>query len=741
MLNKFRSIDYTWDKANKTMRENVETMSSDERGRKLVVQVLNNGQVEDVTGVGLNLYWETKDRHHNGLDNFDLIDAKAGIFELYFTTGMLSNIGDLRANLHLINLNAGSEGAITSKPFTIEVRRGINTEAVESEDSFSALTEALNRVVEIETQEQERIDNEKERKSNESTRKTNEIDREEAEVNRESTFAGKLTEWQEGYDDSEDERDSLYLQAEEDRDDQYEVAEGVRDNAFQDFLNNFNVDIESFYNVKDFGAKGDGATKDYNAIQAALDDVYQKGGGYVYIPSGHYIIESRLEIGDNTHLFGAGKSTLLDGVSSSVLPQGVSGLIINKGYDLADDYAGASNFSMRNFAITSSDEERQGIYLEGAADYYISDITSVGTCKDHWFDINNTKHGVFERLWLNKPNSSIFQMDVRKNQTEKGVGNDSLIIRDVFMEDSTDQSNYENNNFRQSGFHFHRGSCKNIYISNVISENVHTLFYKDKGIDVDNLLIENVTVDGVYHTFFFEHGTSEPSDSYKDLIIENFDVTSKSTGRGLGWFGAVQNLKVKNFKLHTNSLLSDRNGFVSFGVKSKNISLENLDLSGEAFDNDKNIPLWDKAYFTETMKEHMFKSLKGTYTYEFKPVVLGINSGYADQQGLLTFNNGDIHLNIRVNHPSITSSSDYLAIKGYPTLYVDENYSRFMGTLGYLANSAAIRKSATVLTPYIRDLDEGLLIRRDYGNYAARSDAAGLLDVNLTIEIQGKSWN
>src|SRR5699024_9180336 len=211
-------------------------------------------------------------------------------------------------------------------------------------------------------------------------------------------------------------------------------------NEIEDNLGEFLV------SVKAYGAKGDGVTKDYNAIQAALDDVYQKGGGYVYIPSGHYIIESRLEIGDNTHLFGAGKSTLLDGVSSSVLPQGVSGLIINKGYDLADDYAGASNFSMRNFAITSSDEERQGIYLEGATEYYISDITSVGTCKDQWFDINNTKNGVFERLWLKKPNSSIFQMDVRINGSQKGPGNNGLVIRDVFMEDMNDQSNYGNNN-------------------------------------------------------------------------------------------------------------------------------------------------------------------------------------------------------------------------------------------------------------------------------------------------------
>jgi hypothetical protein len=43
-------------------------------------------------------------------------------------------------------------------------------------------------------------------------------------------------------------------------------------------------------NVKDFGAKGDGITDDWKAIQAAEDFVYAKGGGVVYVPAGVYIV-------------------------------------------------------------------------------------------------------------------------------------------------------------------------------------------------------------------------------------------------------------------------------------------------------------------------------------------------------------------------------------------------------------------------------------------------------------------
>ncbi len=42
-------------------------------------------------------------------------------------------------------------------------------------------------------------------------------------------------------------------------------------------------------NVRDFGAKGDGSTKDTAAIQRAIDDCNAKGGGKVTLPSGIYL--------------------------------------------------------------------------------------------------------------------------------------------------------------------------------------------------------------------------------------------------------------------------------------------------------------------------------------------------------------------------------------------------------------------------------------------------------------------
>ena len=43
------------------------------------------------------------------------------------------------------------------------------------------------------------------------------------------------------------------------------------------------------YNVKDFGAKGDGVTLDSPAINAAIDSAVANGGGQVFLPAGIYL--------------------------------------------------------------------------------------------------------------------------------------------------------------------------------------------------------------------------------------------------------------------------------------------------------------------------------------------------------------------------------------------------------------------------------------------------------------------
>ena len=139
MLDKFRETAITWDKANRKIYEPLRASAGDNKGRKLSVQVVNGGVIENLSGASLSLYWETKDKAHNGLDAFETVDAAKGEFEIYYKTGMLSNEGTLNANLVLVD----TSGRVVSEPFTITVFKGIDDDAIQSSDSFTALTEAL----------------------------------------------------------------------------------------------------------------------------------------------------------------------------------------------------------------------------------------------------------------------------------------------------------------------------------------------------------------------------------------------------------------------------------------------------------------------------------------------------------------------------------------------------------------------------------------------------------------------
>lgn len=72
------------------------------------------------------------------------------------------------------------------------------------------------------------------------------------------------------------------------------------------------VRFRNVYNVKDYGAKGDGVTDDRLSIQEALTVAYEAGGGIVFVPEGHYIVSKCIVIGNNCSLVGTGAGSIIE---------------------------------------------------------------------------------------------------------------------------------------------------------------------------------------------------------------------------------------------------------------------------------------------------------------------------------------------------------------------------------------------------------------------------------------------
>jgi hypothetical protein len=87
---------------------------------------------------------------------------------------------------------------------------------------------------------------------------------------------------------------------------------------------NANVNKKVFgsiiYNVKVYGAKGDGINDDTAAIQAAINAAYDAGGGIVFFPKGTYLIMSGLTGFSNVHLLGAGMEIAILKAGASMNP-------------------------------------------------------------------------------------------------------------------------------------------------------------------------------------------------------------------------------------------------------------------------------------------------------------------------------------------------------------------------------------------------------------------------------------
>lgn len=115
------------------------------------------------------------------------------------------------------------------------------------------------------------------------------------------------------------------------------------------------------YNVRDFGAKGDGKTLDSPAINKAIETAEEAGGGEIYFPSGTYLSGS-IRLKSNTHLNLAAGCTIL------AAPGSMNAYDESESFGGFPEYQDGGHTYFHNSLIWAEDAENISITGQGMID-------------------------------------------------------------------------------------------------------------------------------------------------------------------------------------------------------------------------------------------------------------------------------------------------------------------------------------------------------------------------------------
>lgn len=157
-------------------------------------------------------------------------------------------------------------------------------------------------------------------------------------------------------------------------------------------------------NVTDapYCAAGDGVADDRPAIQAALDDVYNAGGGTVVIPTGSYALKSVTCLG--VHLFVRDHTKIIasPGALISRYVNGAQILTNYNGIESTPGYSGHSHITVeggtwdgRGHILTSMNNNLTFMACEGIT---IRDMTVKDAASAHGIEINSSKNVLIENV-------------------------------------------------------------------------------------------------------------------------------------------------------------------------------------------------------------------------------------------------------------------------------------------------------------------------------------------------------
>ncbi|MGN6247384.1 MAG: rhamnogalacturonidase [Ginsengibacter sp.] len=243
------------------------------------------------------------------------------------------------------------------------------------------------------------------------------------------------------------------------------------------FTTNVNAQTQSqFYNVKDFGAKGDGLNMDGKAINQAIEKASESGGGTIYFPAGNYVSGS-IHLKSNICLYIDQGATLIASTDSNQFDKPEKSI-----NDIYQDY-GHSHF--HNSFIWGED---------------LHDISIIGAGKIFGKGLARNGHNDVEQ-----PNKSISLLRCR-----------NVIIRDITI-------------FRGGWFAILATGVDNLTIDNLKVDTNRDGFDIDccKNVKVSNCTVNSPRDDGICLKSSFALGYARPTEN---VTITNCQVSGYKEG-------------------------------------------------------------------------------------------------------------------------------------------------------------------------------------------------------------------
>lgn len=140
-LDEFKTDKILIAHANEKITKTFMAKMGDDSGRKLELQITNEGEIVDLTGYRVYLMWSHESGNHKGIEQFTASDATNGLFELEYPATMLNHAGMLHAYVQILD---AANNVVNTLTFRIYVQsdEGI-TSGTEAGDLYATFKQLM----------------------------------------------------------------------------------------------------------------------------------------------------------------------------------------------------------------------------------------------------------------------------------------------------------------------------------------------------------------------------------------------------------------------------------------------------------------------------------------------------------------------------------------------------------------------------------------------------------------------